>query len=44
MTPKVLHWDQHYANDRERQLAAAANTESGLPDLEHRSIASYKTT
>jgi hypothetical protein len=34
MTPLVLDWDQRYANDRERELAAAANRASGLPALQ----------
>ncbi len=33
MTPKVLAWDQHYANAQEKRLAAAANARSGRADL-----------
>lgn len=31
MVPKVLHWDQHYANETERKLAVEASLKSGLP-------------
>lgn len=34
MTPLVLDWDRRFANDTERQLAAAANRASGLPALQ----------
>lgn len=35
MTPKVLHWDQHYANDTERKLATEASLNSGLTAFEN---------
>ncbi|SFM26285.1 alkane 1-monooxygenase [Marinobacter zhejiangensis] len=33
MTPKVLEWDEKYASDEERLLAAQANARSGIPAL-----------
>ncbi|MDY6942365.1 MAG: alkane 1-monooxygenase [Pseudomonadota bacterium] len=33
MTPKLLEWDAHWANDRERELAREANGKSGIPAL-----------
>ncbi len=34
MTPKLIEWDEKYANDEERIMAARANRESGLADLQ----------
>lgn len=34
MTPKVLAWDAHFANEEERQLAAEANRRSGIAAME----------
>jgi alkane 1-monooxygenase len=34
MTPLLLQWDRRHASARERELAAAANRASGLPELQ----------
>jgi len=34
MAPRLLDWDQRYASDRERALAATANRRSGLRSLQ----------
>lgn len=34
MTPKVLAWDRDFATEEERQLAARANAQSGMPRLQ----------
>lgn len=33
MTPKILEWDNHFATNEERQLAAEANSRSGIGEL-----------
>ncbi|MDF1640082.1 alkane 1-monooxygenase [Thalassolituus oleivorans] len=33
MTPKVQHWDKHYASEEERILAQEANAKSGIRSL-----------
>jgi fatty acid desaturase len=33
MTPKVLEWDEKYASEEEKKLAAEANQKSGIPAL-----------
>ncbi len=35
MTEKVLAWDRDYATEEERNLAAAANARSGIPQMQH---------
>jgi hypothetical protein len=34
MTPLLLQWDQHFASNGERRLAAEANRASGVPALQ----------
>jgi fatty-acid desaturase len=38
MTPRVLAWDRQYANTEERELAAAANARSGIPEFQHANL------
>ncbi|MCH8550855.1 MAG: fatty acid desaturase [Natronospirillum sp.] len=38
MTPRLLAWDEHFANEEERKLAAEANASSGVARLVRASI------
>jgi alkane 1-monooxygenase len=44
MTPKVLAWDRDYVTPEERQLAARANTRSGIPALQQANAVGFKAS